>query len=195
MRYTLKYITKVTLTSFCVLINFNCRIELNAIDLLIPNVVLFPLERWCLHLTIQEAAQCLGKSEATIRRAIKAKKLESILIDGRYEITEEALSVYAKSEELSMQTDRVPTHNQVDIEKLKAELERTSSENQRLRQEIKQAYDWLKEKDAQIEDSRERQDTIIMQLSRQLGDTQKALEMKNMSWWKKLRLGKGKEEK
>jgi len=146
-------------------------------------------------LTIQEAAQCLGKSEATIRRAIKAKKLESILIDGRYEITEEALSVYAKSEELSMQTDRVPTHNQVDIEKLKAELERTSSENQRLRQEIKQAYDWLKEKDAQIEDSRERQDTIIMQLSRQLGDTQKALEMKNMSWWKKLRLGKGKEEK
>ena len=146
-------------------------------------------------MTIQEAAQCLGKSEATIRRAIKAKKLESILIDGRYEITEEALSVYAKSEELSMQTDRVPTHNQVDIEKLKAELERTSSENQRLRQEIKQAYDWLKEKDAQIEDSRERQDTIIMQLSRQLGDTQKALEMKNMSWWKKLRLGKGKEEK
>jgi len=146
-------------------------------------------------LTIQEAAQCLGKSEATIRRAIKAKKLESILIDGRYEITEEALSVYAKSEELSMQTDRVPTHNQVDIEKLKAELERTSSENQMLRQELKQAYDWLKEKDAQIEDSRERQDTIIMQLSRQLGDTQKALEMKNMSWWKKLRLGKGKEEK
>ena len=146
-------------------------------------------------MTIQEAAQCLGKSEATIRRAIKAKKLESILIDGRYEITEEALSVYAKSEELSMQTDRVPTHNQVDIEKLKAELERTSSENQMLRQELKQAYDWLKEKDAQIEDSRERQDTIIMQLSRQLGDTQKALEMKNMSWWKKLRLGKGKEEK
>jgi len=144
-------------------------------------------------MTIQEAAQRLGKSDATIRRAIKARKLDAAIIDGKYQITEESLSAYAQNEQLSIQNDRVHRH-QEDIEELKVELERLSHDNQVLRQELKQAYDWLKEKDAQIEDSRQRQDTIIMQLSRQLGDAQKALEYHKMPWWRRLRLGKGKGE-
>ena len=42
-------------------------------------------------MTIQEAVQRMDKSEATIRRWIKQNKLESTLIDGRYEIGESAL--------------------------------------------------------------------------------------------------------
>ena len=145
-------------------------------------------------MTIQEASQRLGKSEATIRRAIKAEKLVAEVVDGKYQITEESLSAYAKTEHLSMQNDQVPKHDQAEAKELKVELERLSSDNAALRQELKQTYEWLKKKDDEIEDSRQRQDTIIMQLTRQLGDAQKALEYHKAPWWRRLRLSKGKEE-
>ena len=46
-------------------------------------------------MTIREAAQRVGKSESALRRAIKARKLDAKLIQGRYDITEEALYAYA----------------------------------------------------------------------------------------------------
>jgi len=51
----------------------------------------------------------------------------------------------------------------------------------------------LEKANGELAETRKRQDTIIMQLTRNLGDTQKALEMKNMSWWKRLRQNKGKD--
>jgi len=136
-------------------------------------------------MTIQEAAQRLSKSEATIRRAIKSKKLIGTIVDGRYDITEDSLVAYADIEQLSMQSEQLHTHSQEEIEKLKTELERLNNDNQMLRHELKQTYEWLKEKDAQIEDSRQRQDSIIMQLSRQLEQSQRMLEAHSEPWYKR----------
>ena len=44
---------------------------------------------------IREAAQRLGKSDSALRRAIKAGKLVAKMVDGKYDITEEALNAYA----------------------------------------------------------------------------------------------------
>ena len=45
-------------------------------------------------MTIQMASQCLGKSETTIRRWIKTGKLTAKLIDGIYDIPEDAINGY-----------------------------------------------------------------------------------------------------
>ncbi len=50
-------------------------------------------------MTIREAAQRIGKSESALRRAIKAGKLDSTLVNGKYDITEEALYAYAEPSE------------------------------------------------------------------------------------------------
>ena len=136
-------------------------------------------------MTIQEASQRLGKSEATIRRAIKAEKLVAEVVDGKYQITEESLSAYAKTEHLSMQSDQVPKHDQTEVKELKVELERLSSDNVAIRQELKQSYEWLKKKDDEIEDSRQRQDTIIMQLTRHLEQSQRMLEAHRDPWYRR----------
>jgi hypothetical protein len=136
-------------------------------------------------MTIQEASQRLGKSEATIRRAIKAEKLIASVVDGKYQITEESLSAYANTEHLSMQSDQVTKHDQTKGKELKVELERISSDNVLLRQELKQTYEWLKKKDDEIEDSRQRQDTIIMQLTRQLEQSQKMLSAHQEPWYRR----------
>jgi len=68
-----------------------------------------------------------------------------------------------------------------------------SSEVERLIEENKWLKDQLEKANGELAETRKRQDTIIMQLTRNLGDTQKALEMKNMSWWKRLRQNKGKD--
>lgn len=49
-------------------------------------------------MTIQEIAQRLGKSEATIRRLIKQGKLEATMDSGKYDIEESAINAYTESE-------------------------------------------------------------------------------------------------
>lgn len=48
-------------------------------------------------MTIREVAQRIGKSEISVRRLIKADKLKATLIDGAYQISEEALTDYLHS--------------------------------------------------------------------------------------------------
>jgi len=118
-------------------------------------------------MTIREAAERLGKSDSALRRAIKAGKLHAAMVNGRYNITEESLNAYAKpGERLS-----APEHD-------KAELERLRVENETLRQK-------LEEKDQLLEENRKRQDTIILQLTHQLEQSQRLLEHHKAPWWRR----------
>lgn len=123
-------------------------------------------------MTIREAAQRIGKSESALRRAIKAGKLRAELIDGKYDIAEEALNAYASP----MRKEGAPTR---DIE----ELERLRMENEALRRELENVKSKLEEKDRLLEDNRQRQDTTILQLTRQLENQQRLLEYHQEPWY------------
>jgi len=91
-------------------------------------------------MTIQEACQRLGKSEATIRRAIKAGTLYANMIDGKYFITEQDLNAYAQTMQMPKNDDQV--------EFLKEQLREKDKQIEQLTKQIDQ------------------QQAIIMQLSR-----------------------------
>lgn len=123
-------------------------------------------------MTIQETCQRLGKSESTVRRMIRAGRLTASKKDGVYNISEDSVN------------DLLNDKHAVGNDQLSNELvKQLQNENQYLKERIKE-----------LESARERADMISMQLTRQLGDAQKSLEMKSMSWWKRLRLRKGKED-
>ena len=142
---------------------------------------------------ITEAARRLGKSNIAIRRAIKSRKLYSKMIEGKYEITEEALREYAAT-----------TQKPIVITRENEELERLREENKKLKHEITQLSNLLNGKDKQIEDrqkrydeivmqfnqqmeeSRQRSDTIILQLTRQLEQSQRLLEYHQEPWYRRL---------
>ena len=142
---------------------------------------------------ITEAARRLGKSNIVIRRAIKSGKLDAKMIEGKYEITEEALGEYAS---ITRKSTMIIRENE--------ELERLRDENEKLKQEITRLSDLVNEKDKRIEDrqkiydemvmqfnqqteeSRQRSDTIILQLTRQLEQSQQLIEYHQEPWYRKL---------
>jgi len=119
-------------------------------------------------LTIAEVAKVTGKSEQSIRRAIKAKKLKARLIDGHYEINKNdlrALGDYHGVSQSDSQT--IDTDSQAIVREKDVLIEL-------LRQQ-------LTEKDQQIS----QQQAIIMQLSR---NQQLMLEApkERRGWWSRL---------
>jgi excisionase family DNA binding protein len=128
-------------------------------------------------MTIQEAAHRLNKSDLTIRRWIKSGKLTATMINNKWDITESALNNI--SEDLSDDISSVNHNNAVDKVHLLEEIRFLRKENEQLHQQIE-------EKDRILEDSRQRQDMIIMQLSRQLDNQLKLLEYNNkVPWYRK----------
>jgi excisionase family DNA binding protein len=97
-------------------------------------------------MTIAEVAKLTGKSEQSIRRAIKAGKLKATLIDGHYEINENDLSDYQGVSQSDSQT--IDTDSQAIVREKDVLIELLKQQ--------------LTEKDQQIS----QQQAIIMQLSR-----------------------------
>ena len=141
--------------------------------------------------TIAKACELLNISKRTIWRRIEQGKLESKLEDSkRLILIPETYTIGATTivdDTVTGTPDDTPigTHEQVSDQ---------SELISQLRSEIKYLRDELKQANERNEQSQERSDTIIMTLSKNLSDAQKALEASKQSWWKKLRLGKGKEK-
>jgi excisionase family DNA binding protein len=125
--------------------------------------------------SVKEACRLLDISESTLRRQIKQG-----IIRAEGEGRERRVAIEPGAE--------------VTATMMPNELERLRKENEELREQVA----WLKQKmdqrDEQMADASQRHDTIVMQLTRQLGDAQKALEYHKAPWWRRLRLSKGKEE-
>jgi excisionase family DNA binding protein len=136
-------------------------------------------------MTIQEAAQCIGKSEATIRRWIKQGKLESTLTNGKYDIPEAALDAYTESterldnayadEEADQETDQLHRQNEELLKQLSSQQERISKLEEQLENE-RTRYDG----------AAERHDMVVMQMTKQMGDQQKMLEQYQEPWYRKM---------
>jgi len=115
-------------------------------------------------MTIQEASQRLGKSESTVRRWIRQGKLAATMVDGVYDIPESALNGYLNDQPMTRQVEGV---DQPMIDRLKAENE------------------YLKERIQELEDARQRSDTIVLQLTRQLEQSQRLLEYHRGPWYRR----------
>ena len=115
-------------------------------------------------MTIHEVCQRLGKSESTIRRWIRSGKLTARKVDGINQIPDGEVEVLLSA----MSDDRSVTEEMTGQEELIAQLR---SEVEYLRQELK--------------DTKERSDTIILNLTRQLEQSQRLLEYHQAPWWRR----------
>jgi excisionase family DNA binding protein len=123
-------------------------------------------------MTIAEAAKRLGRSEQSIRRAIKSGKLMAVMVNGRYEIDEKELP-----------------DSQADSQSDSTVL---VTENEFLRQRTAQLEDTLKQQNQRLDEAQrllaeasERHDTIVLQLTRQLEQSQRLLEYHQAPWWRR----------
>lgn len=140
--------------------------------------------------TLKEGCEILGVSESTLRRRIKQGEFQSKIENNKRLVL---------IQELSQMTGQMTQSAMVQY--LQSENQRLLQENAELKEELKRKDAQLEErgedlrrKDEQMADASQRHDTIVMQLTRQLGDAQKALEYHKAPWWRRLRLSKGKEE-
>jgi excisionase family DNA binding protein len=115
-------------------------------------------------MTIQEASQRLGKSESTVRRWIRQGKLTATMVGGVYDIPETVVNDYLNDQSMTRQVEGV---DQPMIDQLKAENE------------------YLKERIQELEDARQRSDTIVLQLTRQLEQSQRLLEYHRDPWYRR----------
>jgi len=113
-------------------------------------------------MTIHEACQRLGKSESTIRRWIKSGKLTTTIVDGVNQIPDDIVNAIADEPVTNESTTGQMTGQDELINQLQSEVEYLRSE---------------------LKETKERSDTIILQLTRQ---NQLLLEDKSQPWYKKL---------
>ena len=122
-------------------------------------------------MTISEAAQRVGKSESALRRAIKSKKLDAQMVNGKYDLTEEALYAYAKP----AKNIDAPKRGAEEIERLREEnetlrreLEDTRNKIEELQETVRQKDEALRSLEDRMADASQRHDTVVMQISRML---------------------------
>ena len=159
-------------------------------------------------MNIAEAAAHICKHKDTIRRAIASGKLDAVKVNNVWDITEEALlhyaSLYANEdlhigsiEELNEQNEGVlhnALHNADDgAAYMHADMQRLRTENDQQRRKIEELENILKDTREELKDSRrtmddasQRHDTIVLQLTRQLENSQRMLEAHQESWWRRI---------
>jgi len=117
-------------------------------------------------LTIQEYIGKTGISQATVYRRIKAGKLKSEKLDGTLYII--------------ISDDNNENHFDNRL------LEQLRTENEYLRQQLGQAMETIQQMQNDSESAKNRSDTIILQLTKELENQQKLLEYHPEPFWKRL---------
>lgn len=115
-------------------------------------------------MTIQQASQRLGKSESTIRRWIRSGKLTATMIDGVYDIPEAAVN--------ALSNDKHPAGDDQGPEG-------------GIIMQLREENEYLKERIQELEEARQRADTIILQQARQQEQAQRLLEHYQSPWWRR----------
>jgi len=163
-----------------------------------------PDEEW---ITVREAAQVRNCSERYIlkliaQNAIKAKKdgrKWMVLIEGSELVRNGADTGSDTGIQVANKTTNIRTSSGSGspelVRMIKQQLEEKNEEVKYLREQLEQRDFQIETIQKSADDARERSDTIIMQLTRQLGDSQKALEAHTRPWWRRLRLNKGKDKR
>ena len=123
--------------------------------------------------TVTDACHTLGVSQRTLYRRIEKGEIQSKLVDGRRLVLVGGRQV---ADNLASVADMSDT----------ALLEQIQSENSHLRDQVNKLQEELKEERERIEQAKERSDTIILQLTRQLEQSQRLLEYHEEPWWRRV---------
>jgi len=123
------------------------------------------MDEW---ITVKEAAKIRNCTERNILRLINNNSIEAKKDGHKWVILKASLEV--DSEESPNMSDFVSV--------LKAQLEEKDKQIERLQKQVE-------EKDKMLEESSERNDTIIMQLTRQLEQSQRMLVAHQEPWYKR----------
>jgi len=123
-------------------------------------------EKW---LTVADAGHALGMAERTLRRHISEGKIKSKMENGRrLVLVEEAESDMPK-----------------DMPMAEALLERIQTENEHIKQQLSEKDKQIEKLQGQLEATTERHDMIVMQLTRQLEQSQRLLEFHKEPWYRR----------
>ncbi|MBA7492645.1 hypothetical protein ES702_03195 [subsurface metagenome] len=125
-------------------------------------------------MTTQEACQRLDKSEKTVRRWLKSGKLEGVKVDGIWDISEESVDALLSDRTLGRTEEENVRSDEVGIARLEESNKHLKEENQ-----------YLKERIQELESASERADTVMLQLTRQLEQSQRLLEHDQAPWWQR----------
>ena len=111
---------------------------------------------------LTEACQSFGISESTLRRRIGKGIIKSKLKNGQRLVL-------------------VESDNQMTVTRDSELVEQLRGEIEHLRRELETKNEQIKD----LEESRQRQDTITLQLTRQLEQSQRLLEVHQAPWWRR----------
>ncbi len=129
------------------------------------------MSKW---VSVSDACQAFDKSDRTVRRWIEDGKLKSRKSGRSVEVLLEVSDIES--------ANGGQTAAQVEIARLKAEVDGKDEVVTALRSQVEE-----------LSSSRERQDTIILQLSRQLDQSQRLLEYHAEPWYRRM-FGKRRKE-
>ena len=125
---------------------------------------------------VYDFATRVGIGVSTVYRHIKAEKLETETLDG---------VLYVLADEAELNAIETPFSA---IAELKERIEQQQTEIEYLRQELTEARQITKQMQEDAASSKQRSDTIIMQLTRQLEKQTLMLEdMRNRSLWHRIK--------
>lgn len=128
--------------------------------------------------SMDEACDILGVSRRTIQRRINSGNLESKLENGRRFVLVTQVGQVRQSDSDMSQTGLV---------------EQLQKENERLHQQLQAKDEQIKGIQDEAGQSKERADTIILQLTRQLDQSQRLLEHHQEPWYRRVFKKKRKE--
>ena len=117
-------------------------------------------------ITVDEAAAILKVSTSTVRRRVESGKIESKLEDGRR-------LVWVSDDTQMSSSDKL----------LITELH---TQNEHLRNQIENLQEQVVENQRSSDDASQRHDTIVLQLTRQLEQSQRMLEAHREPWYRRM---------
>ena len=141
-------------------------------------------------ITVAEASQRLEISERSVRTWIAEDKLKARKHGRKWLISQESIGSYGgKTPEIKEDTEEVSANTEGGLAQ---ELSRLRTENEFLKADVEE----LKKDKQELQDSRTRQDTIIMQLSRNAESQQLMIEdmRSKKSFWQRWRRRKDQED-
>ena len=139
--------------------------------------------------TVKQACNTLGISRTTLYRRIKQGEIETKRDD-----TSKTLCSIDVPNGTDNGTTSVPDETPYSAAQLGQEVEQWRERVESQEKEIAELKQELRRKDELLEDNRQRQDTIILQLTRQMEQSQRLLEYNQEPWYRRM-FRKGRKEK
>ncbi len=134
-------------------------------------------------MTIREAAERIGKHNDTIRRAIQSGKLESTKVKGIWDISDTALAAYMKRLGISGEAAAtVQPYAKPDDEAMQLRMQELVQQIEELKSQLGQEREGVEEARKAAEETSQRHDTIVLQLTRQ---NQQLLEYHQEPWYRR----------